>query len=446
MREWGKKGAKSRIWNLLAPSIPDLDNASGGSVRRLSIELFSAWLGNLFEHYDTALYGCLSPFLAPLIFPNSDPITALILTYMLIPLGMLARPIGSLFFGYIGDMYGRKQALFLSLAGMSIVSAGIAFSPTYAQAGIFAPLIFCIGRMLQNFLASGETMGGAIYLLENTPRKQHDLLSGIYGASMIGGILLASAGVCALSSYQVVDPGWRVLYLFGCITGIFGCVIRRHLPQRAIVKSERSLFSLLKGLWTYRKPLLFIAISAGFSYANYTIALVLMNGFIPLVTSFTKAQMMSLNTALLVVDFCLLPLFGYIASKFSREKMMLATALSVAVCAIPLFTLLEEPTLLKVIVLRLCFVLFGVAFCAPMHAWTQELVPPAQRYAVLSFGYALGSQALGGPTAAVSLWFFKQTGMASSVAWYLVLLAAASSLAIAASLKSKRLDYPVARI
>lgn len=414
-------------------------------MRRFSIELFSAWLGNLFEHYDTALFGCLSPFLAPLIFPNNDPITALILTYALIPLGMLARPIGSLFFGYIGDVYGRKQALFLSLAGMSLISAGIAFSPTYAQAGIFAPVIFCIGRILQNFLASGETMGGAIYLLENTPRKQHDLLSGIYGASMIGGILLASAGVCALSYYQVVDPGWRALYLLGCITGVFGCVIRRHLPQSAPVY-RNNLSTLLKGLWTYRRPLWLIAISAGFSYANYTIALVLMNGFIPLVTSFTKAEMMSLNTALLVVDFCLLPLFGYIASKVSREKMMLATALCVAVCAIPLFMLLEEPTLLKVMVLRLCFVLFGVVFCAPMHAWAQELVPTAHRYAVLSFGYALGSQILGGPTAAVSLWFFKQTGMASSVAWYWVLLAAASSLAISASLKRKRLAHPEARI
>jgi MFS family permease len=415
-------------------------------VRRFSIELFSAWLGNLFEHYDTALFGCLSPFLAPLIFPNNDPITALILTYALIPLGMLARPIGSLFFGYIGDVYGRKQALFLSLAGMSVISAGIALSPTYARAGIFAPVIFCIGRVLQNFLASGETMGGAIYLLENTPRQQHDLLSGIYGASMIGGILLASAGVCVLSYYQVVDPGWRALYLVGCITGVFGCVIRRYLPQSAPRAPGHSLSNLLKGLWTYRRALLLIAISAGFSYANYAIALVLMNGFIPLVTSFTKAQMMSLNTALLVVDFCLLPLFGYIASKWSREKLMMATALCVAVCAIPLFTLLDEPTLLKVIVLRLCFVLFGVAFCAPMHAWAQELVPVAHRYAVLSFGYALGSQTLGGPTAAISLWFFKQTGWASSVAWYWVVLAAASSLAIAAALKSKPLDHPAARI
>src|SRR5204862_5975364 len=93
---------------------------------------WSAWLGNFFEHYDTALFGFLSPFLAPLIFPDKEPIVALILTYAIIPLGMLARPIGSLVFGYIGDVYGRKQALFLTLAGMSCVSGCIAFTPTYS--------------------------------------------------------------------------------------------------------------------------------------------------------------------------------------------------------------------------------------------------------------------------------------------------------------------------
>ena len=132
-------------------------------------QLWSACLGNLFEHYDTALFGFLSPFLAPLIFPQQDPLTALILTYAIIPLGMLARPLGSLFFGFLGDTYGRQCALSFTLLGMSVVSLGLAFSPTYAQAGIIAPLIFCLGRGLQNFFASGEIMGGSCLYLRKRP-------------------------------------------------------------------------------------------------------------------------------------------------------------------------------------------------------------------------------------------------------------------------------------
>src|SRR5262249_38651761 len=107
-------------------------------------QFWNTCFGNFFEHYDTALFGFLSPFLAPLIFPEKDPMTALILTYAMLPLGMLARPFGSLVFGYLGDVYGRKYALFLTLSGMAFISCCTALSPTYNQVGILAPILFCL--------------------------------------------------------------------------------------------------------------------------------------------------------------------------------------------------------------------------------------------------------------------------------------------------------------
>lgn len=414
-------------------------------------QLWSAYFGNLFEHYDTALFGFLSSFLAPLIFPKEDPLTALILTYAMIPLGMLARPLGSIFFGYIGDLYGRRHALFLTLAGMGIVSACIAFSPTYAQVGLLAPLIFCVGRLLQNFFTGGESMGGAIFLLENAPEKRHDLLSGLYNASTIAGILAASAGVSLLSYTQRMDPGWRFLYLFGCLTALFGCVLRTSkspitVQEEAPTKIGHIALNHLKTFWTCRKPLVLIALCAGFSYSNYSIALVVLNGFVPLISPLTKTQMMALNTTLLVFDFVLLPFFGWLASKLSREKLMLGAALSVTLLAVPLFLLLNGASFLTVIWIRMAFVIFGVAFFAPFHAWAQQLVPSQHRYGVISFAYAMGSQALGGPAAAISLWCFKKTEIVSSVSWYLTVLAAASSLFIFLAMKSKKKREPWIRI
>lgn len=385
------------------------------------LQFWSTCLGNLFEHYDTALFGFLSPFLAPLIFPQSEPIVALILTYAMIPLGMVARPLGALVFGYIGDVHGRKQALFLALSGMAIVSGCIALTPLYCQIGALAPLIFCLGRLLQNFLSAGESMGGAIFLLEESDGKRHDLLSSLFNASTIGGILLASAGVAILSQCAAVDRGWRWLYVFGCATAVFGCLIRRSLSDPAPAKIGVS--NLLRMFWTHRKALVSIAVASGFAYANYMIALVLMNGFIPLITSYTKAQMATLNTALLVFDFCALPFFGWLSSKISRKSVMVGSALCALVCAIPFFTLLEGAPLFAVVGVRMFFVTIGVAFFAPFHAWAQQLVPPDCRYGVISFGYALGSQLLGGPTAAVSLWLFKTTHIVSSISWYWLLLA-----------------------
>jgi MFS transporter, MHS family, proline/betaine transporter len=406
--------------------------------------LWSAYLGNLFEHYDAALFGFLSPFLAPLIFPEKEPLSALILTYAMIPLGMLARPIGSLFFGHIGDHYGRGKALFLSLAGMGLVSIGIAFSPTFLQAGFLAPLIFCIGRVLQNFFSSGETMGGAIFLLENTPEKKHDLLSSFYNASTIGGILLASALISLLSYHQKVDTLWRLTYFIGGITALFGCMIRKKIPNEPSYVEKKPFFQsfldLRRVFWLYKKPLFFIMVISGFSYSTYSISMILMNGFVPLISSITKAQMMSINTYLLLLDFCALPFFGWLSSKVSREKLMLASAFSVVVGAVPLFLLLNGASLLTIVSIRTCFVLLGVAFAAPFHAWAQQLIPEAHRYIVISFGYALGSQLLGGPTAAISLWIYKKTNLIVSVSWYWLFLGSISSFILVALQKKRVAD------
>lgn len=382
-------------------------------------QLLNACLGNLVEHYAAALFGFLSPFIAPLIFPEEDPMTALILTYAIIPLGMLARPFGSLVFGYIGDVYGRKHALFLTLAGMSLISGCIALSPTYGQAGLLAPLIFCFGRAMQNFLTAGETMGGAIFLLENAPEKHHDLLSSVYNASTMGGHLLASLGVFLIGNYNVVDPGWRVLYLCGCVTAFCGCIIRRSVPTIKANNPITPTFASLKcTLWTHRMALIYIIICSGFGFACYSMSLVLVNGLIPLVSTITKSEVMEINTYLLVFDIAALPFFGWVATRVPREQLMLSASLCVALLSIPLFLSLEGASIVGIIAVRIVLVMVGVAFFAPFHAWAGQLVPQEARYTVISLGYALGSQILGSPTAAFALWCFQQTGMISSVAWY----------------------------
>jgi len=401
--------------------------------------LWNVCLGNLFEHYDTALFGFLSPFLAPLIFPGQDPLTALLLTYAIIPFGMFARPLGSLVFGYIGDVYGRNRALSLTLTGMAFVSGGMALIPSYTYIGVLAPILFCLGRALQNFLSGGESVGGAIFLLENAPEEKHDMLSSLYNVSTIGGYLLASFGVYILSQSMQVNPGWRLLYAFGCITALFGCLMRRQTyPSPAPMKVSQSFFSFRKTVWTHRKPFLCIVITAGFSYATYSIAFILLNGFIPLVSPLTKTEMMAINSYLLIFDFCALPFFGYLSSKISREIVMLVSALGTTLLAIPLCMCLEGAPLPSIIGIRVCFVIAGVAFCAPFHAWAQQLIPPEHRYTVISFGYAIGSQVIGGPTAAISLWCFQQTKIVASVSWYWVVLAMASSVAVAITMRAKK--------
>lgn len=397
------------------------------------IHLLSAILGNLFEHYDTALFGLLSPFLAPLFFPEQDPLSALLMTYLIIPLGMLARPVGSLAFGHLSNVVGRGKALIISLFGMAFVSGSIAFCPTYEQAGFFAPLLLCVGRLLQNFFAAGEIVGGAVFLLEHTPEKQHNIMSSLYNASTVAGILLASAGVSALCFIDSVESHWRSLYLIGCLTAVFGCVLRKfqaYGPTEPEPKQYPKLPSLFKMIWQWRKAVLMIAIISGFSYATYVIALVLMNGFIPIISDMTKQQMANLNFFLLGFDLMALPVFGYLAQKYSRRNTMIISAIAAALGGIPMFMLLENATFGTVIMIRLGLVIIGVGFSATFHAWSQSLLPLQARYAIISFSYSLGSQIFGGPTASISLWLFKHTEMISSASWYWIVLAVLATCAL----------------
>jgi MHS family proline/betaine transporter-like MFS transporter len=404
---------------------------------------FAGMVGNILEHYDHALFGFLAPFLAPLFFNNQDPLTALILTYAILPLGILTRPIGSLFFGWVGDCFGRRQALFFSLSGMAVVTAGMGFLPIFSEVGSWAPLYLAIAKMLQNFFAAGESTGGAIFVLENTETAKRSLFSSLFDACSIVGILIASALVTFFSHQGYMEEGWRILFWLGGATAILGVILRLKAREgkEFIVSHGEKRMSLLKMLSEHKKPLLLISLAYGFSYTTYSLPFNLMNGYIPLVTKLTKTDVMKDNTTLLIIDMLLLPCFGYLANRWGKEKVMLAGSLGSIVCAGPLFYFLTQGTLEMVFTVRLSIVMLGAAFAAPYHAWAIERVAPQYRFTVLSLAGALGSQLIGAPTAAICLWLYQKLGWVSSPSLYLIVVAALATYAVR-SLKPEASQEP----
>ncbi|MBX3718163.1 MAG: MFS transporter [Parachlamydiales bacterium] len=385
----------------------------------------AGFIGNILEHYDNALFGMLAPFIAPLFFAKEDPVTGLILTYGMIPLGIFSRPLGSLFFGWIGDTWGRKNALFISLSLMAFTTVLMGFLPTYAEVGIWAPALLAAVRVLQNFCAAGESCGGAIFVLEHTEKRKKSLMSSFYDASTIAGILLASGGVSLLSHLDLIESSWRFLLWGGSLTALIGVVLRLKTEEGAEFLQDASHHRPLKDVVrSHRSALLAIICVSGFSYTTYSLAVTLMNGYVPLITSLSKTQVMDINTLLLLLDFCLLPCFGYLAMRTSNQKVMMVAAATSVIVSIPLFLLLRDAALATVIAVRILLIVLGVAFSAPYHAWAQELIPPSCRYTIISLGYAIGSQAIGGPAPALSLWLYKKLGWTGAPALYLMVTAA----------------------
>jgi len=396
---------------------------------------WSMLLGNIFEHYDTALYGLLSPFLASLFFPFHDTLTALLLTYAIIPLSIFMRPFGALVFGYIGDRYSRSKALRISLVGTAVSTAVFGLIPTYEQVGLFAPVLLSLGRLSQSFFAAGEVVGGAIFLIENTSKERKNKASSIFGSTTIAGILLASIAVSVFYQLNLTEDYWRLLFLFGAVTAAFSLFLRQSSPSEIVAKPSCFQFpevlkSTLKDCWMFRKAALAIIFASGFSYACYAIPFVMMNGLIPLVSTLSKAEMIHVNTLYLCLDLVMILLFVPFANRFAPERMMLWFTLAAIATAAPLFWLMQGASYSLMLVIRLIFVFIGVGFSAPFYAWAQDLIPFDRRYSMISFSYAIGSQLFGGTTSMISLWLFQQSNSTITAGFYWIFLAAVSSCLI----------------
>jgi MFS family permease len=395
--------------------------------------ILTGFFGNFLEHYDCALFSLLAPFLAPLFFDQKDPIVSLILTYAMLPLGFLSRFIGSLFFGWLGDRLGRKKALCSSLTGLSITTVLIGFLPTYAQVGMMAPLGLLLARLLQGFFAAGETVGGAIFVLEQTESRKRNWMSSLYDASSVLGMLTASF-MLFLYSYFAQEINWRYLFWAGALTAIVALILRIASKEEIKPKIKKEKFFSV--FLQYKRVFITIALVAGFSSSIYCLVFTLASGYIPLITSITKNQIIKINTYLLCFDVCLLPLFGYLSTKIGREKQMLIAALGTALIAIPCFYCFSISSILVVSIGRVLLVIAGVAFSATYHVWAQDLVKQEHRYRILCAAYAVGSQIIGASTAFISLWLYKASGWVVAPALYVICIALLAAWAVFTNMRT----------
>lgn len=399
--------------------------------RFLKRNFFSGILGNIFLHYDNALFALLAPFIAPLFFPKHSAISALILTYGMMILGIVSKPIGSLFFGYVGDRFGRKRALFFTLIGMAGVTCLMGFVPTYQQVGKWAPFLLAFCRFLQSFFAAGEAAGGAMIILEKAPEKRRSFFNSLYDASSLIGMFLASLAVTLFSRQEeTLASFWRIPFFLGSLCGVCAIFVRLFTTESLEKIAYLSVKEHLKLVYKLRSLLLPLIFASGFAYTTYTYAFTLMNGFLPFVSSISKQQACSMNTYLLVLDCLLLPVFGLLSQRFSKEKIMSGSAwLSVAL-AIPLFSLLGDASEQTAIFVRIVILTLGVGFSATYYHWALEKVPADLRYTVIATATAIGSRLIGVPSAAVSLWLYHKTGWVVAPALYLIVAASCAGVVV----------------
>src|SRR6478735_10958433 len=207
----------------------------------------AAVIGNVLEWYDFAVYGYVAAIIGKNFFPGTDETTELLKAFLTFGLGFVARPIGGIVIGRMGDTHGRKAALMLTIFLMAAGTVLIGVLPTYAKIGIAAPALLLLARLMQGFSAGGEWGGSTAFIVEWAPNGRRGLFGSFQQMSVVGGLLLGSAFAALLNSVltaeQMGDWGWRVPFLVGGLLGPVGIYMRRSIeetPHYARVATEKA--------------------------------------------------------------------------------------------------------------------------------------------------------------------------------------------------------------
>jgi len=213
-----------------------MENSKGvADAKEIQLVAFASAIGCVIEWYDFFLYGVVAGLVFnKLFFPNEDPFIGLLLSYVTFAIGFVARPIGGILFGHFGDRFGRKGMLVLTLIIMGCATFLIGLLPTYATAGVWAPIFLLVLRILQGIGIGGEWGGAVLMSVEYAPKERR----GFYGSwPQIGvpaGLLLATSVVALLSMLSdeaFLAWGWRIAFLFSGVLVAVGIYVRLKLLE-----------------------------------------------------------------------------------------------------------------------------------------------------------------------------------------------------------------------
>jgi MFS family permease len=331
-----------------------------------------------------------------LFFPNADVLVSTMLAYGTFFVGFLSRPIGGIIFGHYGDRLGRKTVLILTLLIMGIATFLIGLLPTYASAGMWAPLLLLALRIFQGIGIGGEWGGAVLMAVEHSPGGQR----GFYGAWPQIGVpagLLLSAGVVNLLSFLNNDDffawGWRVAFLLSAVLVAIGLYIRLRIletPAFKVAQQQNQIAAVpVAELFRTHSKNTLLGLGAryieGVTFNMYGVFLV---GYL------TSTLHMTRQTALLAVMVAsaimivMLPICGRLSDRIGRRKVFGIASLLIGVLSFPAFWLMgPQSPLLTIIAVAVPFALVYPAVYGPEAALFSELFDTRVRYTGISFVY-----------------------------------------------------------
>ncbi|HEY4437595.1 MAG TPA: MFS transporter [Lelliottia sp.] len=314
----------------------------------------SGWLGTALEFMDFQLYSLGAALVFhEIFFPEQSAAMALILAMGTYGAGYIARIVGAFIFGKMGDRIGRKKVLFITITMMGICTTLIGVLPTYAQIGIFAPVLLVTLRIIQGLGAGAEISGAGTMLAEYAPKGKRGIISSLVAMGTNCGTLSATAiwavMFFALDREELVAWGWRVPFLASVVVMIFAIWLRMNLKESPVFEKvndesspvvtaeETSLGAMFKSksFWLATGLRFGQAGNSGLIQtflAGYLVQTLLFNKSIP-----TDALMISS-----ILGFISIPLLGWLSDKVGRRLPYILLNISAIILAYPMLSIIVD--------------------------------------------------------------------------------------------------------
>lgn len=407
----------------------------------------AAALASAVEWYDYFVFGIAAALvLGDLYFPSGSPSAGVLASFATFAVGFLARPIGGVIAGQLGDKHGRKPMLVLALTIMGLATTGIGLLPTYETIGIAAPLLLVVLRILQG-IAVGAQWGGAMLMAtEYAPRGKRGLYGSLVqlgvpiGVVTANTVFLVAGAVTSESAFT--SWGWRVPFLVGLLVLGLAWYIHTKVEETPEFKdAEKALAEKEKGDGEQRSPLRTIlrehlgtVFLAGGSFAvNTATFYIIITG----VLDYTTRELHMERSSVLLVSLCisltqlaLIPLSAALSDRIGRLRIYAAGAAGLAVWAVPMFLLIDTGSLVWLAVGTFVCSCFLSIMYGPQAALFAELFTAEMRYTGASLGYQIAAVAGGGLAPFVMVLLLEATGTSMSVAGYIILLAVVALVSI----------------
>lgn len=373
------------------------DSLNTTMMRRI---LASSFLGSMIEFYDFILFATAASIVfSQVFFVDLDPGLGLFLSFTILAVGYVARPLGGILFGHFGDKLGRKGVLVTSMMLMGGTTVAIGLLPTTATIGVAAPVLLTVFRVIQGLAVGGEWGGAMLIALEHAPSKRRGFAASFANMGGPAGAVLATVVMSVftlLPDDQFISWGWRIPFLLSAVLVFIGLVVRMKVQETPIFqelqdKADERKVPLLEVISKYPKNLTLGVLAGMSSYTVqglmtvWAISYVIDSGLDSTHVLWVKA--LGAASTVVVVWFA-----SQLSDRFGRRPVMVAGMLMGALFAFPIMYLLDLTSLWAfALALILTQGLVQGTIFGPFGAFCAEMFPTHIRYTGASLVYQTSS-------------------------------------------------------